>query len=123
MSITAAEFKIRFPEFVSESETRIDMFIEDAVVVLNEAYWGAKYNLGLYYYTAHILVLANRTDSGNVGSVAPVSGRSVDGASVSYSTGNMATGGNDGDAWLNSTQYGQRYIALRKNLGVAACDI
>lgn len=122
--ITASEFKIRFPEFVSESNERIDLFIEDAEIILNEAYWGDKYNIGLHYYTAHLLVIANKaSESGNTGSVAPIAGRSVDGVSISYSSGNIGNKINEGDVWLNSTQYGQRYINLRKNLGVAACVI
>lgn len=120
MSIDPASFKIRFPEFDSESDTRIQMFIDDSVVILNPAYWGEKYDLGLYYLTAHILTLANKTAAGSNTLSGPVSGRSVDGSSVSYAT---FTPGDESDQYYMSTAYGQRYLALRKTLGVPACVI
>jgi len=117
MSITAAEFRTRFPEFVSETNPTIDLFVADSVVIINEAYWGTKYDLGLYYLTAHYLTLANRSASGSTASIGAVASKSVDGVSIAYAT---ATPNDGSDAYYNSTAYGQRYLALRKTLGVAA---
>lgn len=115
--ITPAEFKIRFPEFSSEDDTRIQLFIDDSVVILNEPYWGTKFDMGLSYYTAHLLVIGTKTAAGSSGSQGSVTSRSVDGTSVSY--GNSSTG-DTADDFLASTAYGQRYLALRKTLGVPA---
>lgn len=115
--ITPASFKIRFPEFASTDDTRVQLFIDDSVLILNEAYWGVKYDLGLNYLTAHYLAIDAKTSAGNVGSNGQVASKSVDGTSVSYNHAPLA---NQSDAEYASTSYGQRYLSLRKNLGVPA---
>ena len=118
--ITVDLFKIRFPEFSCLPDEQIQMFVDDSADILNEAQWGTKYDLGLYYYTAHLVETGQRTAAGNKGPIAPVSGKAVDGVSISYAVNQP---GEAGDAWLSSTAYGQRYIALRKNLGISAFAI
>lgn len=120
MSITTAEFKIRFPEFISEADPRIELFIADSIIVINEVYWDIKYNLGLYYLTAHYLILANKAANGSATASGAVASKSVDGVSTSYSS---ATPDDESDAYYASTAYGQRYLTLRKTLGVPACVI
>lgn len=117
---TAADFKIRFPEFAAEDDARIELFIADSVTIINEVYWGTKYDLGLYYLTAHYLTLANKTATGAAGSTGTIASRAVDGVSISYVN---TISDNENDAYYASTSYGQRYLALRKTLGVAACVI
>lgn len=114
--ITTAEFKLRFPEFASEDDALIQIYIDDAVVILNEAYWGTRYDLGLYYYTAHTLRLRLNSTASSGATVAQVARKAVDGTSVAYNISPDAPGG----AWLNSTSYGQRYLELRSSLGVPA---
>ena len=120
MSITATNFKIRFPEFAAEVDARIELFIADAAIVINEVYWDTKYDLGLYYLTAHYISLANKSAAGGSGGSGAIASRSVEGVSVSYSN---ATPDDQSDAYYGSTSYGQRYLTLRKTLGVAACVI
>lgn len=115
--ITPASFKIRFPEFASTADARIQIFIDDSVLILNETYWGVKYDLGLNYLTAHYLVLAEKSSAGNTGSNNEVASHTVDGASESF---NNASVDNQSDAYFLSTSYGQRYIQIRNNLGVPA---
>lgn len=117
MSIDVASFKVRFPEFGSVDDARVQFFIDDSVEILNEHYWSCKYDLGLYYHTAHILSLSSKTDSGLSGSSSMVSSKSVDGTSISYSTPSIK---GQSDAYYSSTQYGQRYLSLRETLGIAA---
>ena len=117
MAIDPASFKIRFPEFDSVDDSRIQVFIDDAVLVLNESYWSSKYDLGLYYYTAHSLALATQTEGGNIGSMGLVGSKAVDGTSISYTN---PTPNDQSDAYYLSTLYGQRYIQLRDSLGVPA---
>lgn len=118
--ITTATFKTRFPEFASVDDARIQLFIDDATNILNEAYWSVKYDLGLSYLAAHMLALGEKSSGGATGSNGLVASRSVDGASVSYTN---ATPENSGDAYYMSTTYGQRYIALRRTLQGAAIVI
>jgi len=121
MSIDATTFKVRFPEFSAVANARIDLFIGDAVEVLNEVYWDNKYDLGLYYLTAHYLALASQTEAGNVtGDGGAVASRAVDGTSVSFTT---AQPDNESDAYYSQTAYGRRYLSLRKNLDIPAYSI
>lgn len=120
MAVTPASFKIRFPEFGSVLDARIQLFLDDAGVLLNEAFWGAKYDLGTSYLTAHYLTIGTSTENGASGSIAPVSSRGVDGTSVSYA---QVTSGNVADSFYASTVYGQRYLALRRSLGSGACSV
>lgn len=119
--IDPASFKTRFPEFAAESDPRIQLFIDDSVIILNSVYWGEKYDLGLYYLTAHYLVLANKSEAGSITSAGgAIAGRTVDGVSVTYTT---AQPKNESDAIYMTTTYGQRYLTLRKTLGIPASVI
>ena len=118
--IDPAAVKARFPEFDSIDDSRIQIFIDDAVIILNETYWGEKYDMGLSYLTAHFLALGETTEAGSASSIAPVSARAVDGTSIAFA---QMTPTNEADAMYASTIYGQRYLALRKNLGVPASVI
>ena len=120
MSITAADFKIRFPEFDAEVDARIELFIADSVIIINEVYWDTKYSLGLYYLTAHYIALANKSAAGSSQSVGAIASKAVEGVSVSYA---KHIPDNQSDAYYASTSYGQRYLALRKTLGTIACVI
>jgi len=117
MTIDPADIKARFPEFDTIDDARIQIFIDDAVIILNIVYWGAKYDLGLAYLTAHYLALAGKSEAGSITSVGAIASRAVDGASVGYIN---ATPDNTSDAYYMSTSYGQRYLALRKTLGIPA---
>lgn len=118
MAITPADFKIRFPEFDSVDDSRIQLFIDDSVLILNETYWGTKYDLGLYYLTAHYLTVATRMANGNSDDASSsVTGKAVDGTSVTYGSPVINDGSDD---FYNASAYGKQYLALRKNLGVPA---
>lgn len=118
--IDPASFKIRFPEFATEQDARIQIFIDDSAILLNSVFWGEKYDIGLSYLTAHYLTVANKSEAGSINSIGPMTGKSVDGVSVNFAT---TTTGNASDDFLSSTIYGQRYLAMRKTLGVAATSI
>lgn len=123
MTVTAASFKIRFPEFASVTDARIELFLADALLMLNAAYWGDKYDLGTNYFVAHKLALAIKSEaSGGSGSGAggPVSGKSVDGVSISYA---VRISDNSKEAYYARTSYGLEYWALMKSLPIAAASI
>lgn len=122
MSITLADFRTRFPEFDTVADERVELFIEDAELTLNESHWGAKYNLGLYYLTAHLLAVGGRTStsSGAAGAFSSVASRAVDGTSISY---NQPAIDRLGDSFYMQTAYGQRYINLRDSLRIPAYTI
>ena len=118
-----AGFRARFPEYANDppSDATIQVYLDDALLFVGATPWGEKYNLGVYYYAAHLLTLALKSASGAVGGASgPVSGRSVDGTSVNYATATMTSGS---EAWFNSTTYGQRYLVMRKTLGLIVVTI
>lgn len=117
MSIDPASFKTRFPEFACQSDARIQVFIDDSIVILNETFWADKYDLGLSYLTAHFLVIGEKSEAGSITSNGPISSKSVDGVSITYA---VPTAADMSEAYYSYTTYGQRYLALRKTLGIAA---
>jgi len=120
--VTPTNIKARFPEFDSEDDSRIQVFIDDAGVILNEYHWGDKYDLGVSYYVAHSLAIANRatTSSGSDVVSGRISSKSVDGVSVSY-TDDIGVGG--GSVEFQKTLYGQKFEYLMGTLGVTALVI
>ena len=118
--ITVSDFKTRFSNYSAVADALIQAMIDEAVLILNATYWGNKYDTGLLYYSAHLLTLDLKASAGATGSVGAVSGKSVDGVSVSYS---VPSGGGSNDDWLKSTVYGQRYSALMATLGQAVLSV
>lgn len=123
MTITVSDFKVRFPEFATQDDARIQMFLDDAYLLLNECYWGDHYELGIYYRTAHYLSSAIKTEASGGsggGGGGPVSSKSVDGSSVSYATYSPSS---SDDAFYSSTPYGVTYLSLSSRLPIAAAII
>jgi hypothetical protein len=121
--ITADSFKLRFGNFACYTDEKIQVFIDEAVLILNEIWWGDKYNLGLNYLTAHLLSLSVKEESASNKAVAtsgPISSKSVDGVSVSFSSYSPQ---DEDDAFYMSTTYGQRYLQLRGSLGIPAYTV
>ena len=115
--IYPADFKIRFPEFDTISDARIQIFIDKSILNLDEGLWDARYNEGLYYLTAHFLQLGENTanQGGGSGGTAPLSSKSIGDVSISFATGSI-----DGDssaAYYNSTTYGQEYWRMLMIVG------
>lgn len=97
--------KIIAPELASESDARIELFIDLAKLSVNESVWGDKYELGVAVMTAHLMTMAN---SGGAG-VGPVTSEKVGDLSRSYAAG-------DANDTLMSTAYGKWFVQLRKEL-------
>lgn len=114
------EFKLRFTEFNSVSDDRIQIFIDDALLVLKEDVWGKLYNLGICYLTAHYLALSEDSATGNNSSVSTVASQAVDGTAISF---NSYTPQNSNQEYFLSTQYGQRFYSLIKSLGSMAMSV
>ena len=58
ITITSTDVTNVAAEFSTESQSRIELFIENARLFVNEDFWGAKAKLGIIYYTAHLLKIA-----------------------------------------------------------------
>ena len=118
--ITPTAFKARFPEFSSIDDIRIQIFIDDALLVVNETTWGTLYSIAVYYLSAHYLALSEDSLNGNSGSVGNVSSQGVDGTSISFNT--YSPDNSSQTYWL-STQYGQRFYSMIKSLGAMAFTV
>ena len=107
-TITATEFLTFFDEFKKVPIPKIDAFIGVASIRVNAQVWGAVAKYGTALLTAHMLTM---TGPGGLGS----GGGAVTGESVGDLSRNFATVGEagSGDAQLNTTRYGQDFIALR----------
>lgn len=118
--ITPDDFKLRFQEFACKKNAEVQIFLDDAIIMLNDALWGTKYDLGLSYLTAHYLALSDRSASSNPKAAAtsgPVSAKSVDGVSLAYASHQAE---DDWEAYYSQTSYGQRYLAMMKTLPIVA---
>jgi len=112
--MTAIEFKNRFPEFVNTSDVTIDIYIQDAGIMVTEQKWGQLFNVGVAFLSAHYLTLALKGNSGKSGAVNQVASKSVEGVSVSYTTPQGTTF----EDYFLSTIYGQRYLSLLSQVGL-----
>lgn len=105
--ITAIQLKARFPSaFDSLSDDFLNLIIAEACEVILESKWGASYDRGLLYLTAHLA----STDSapGSSGAAGPVTSKRIGDVSVSY--GSAASVSSSDYA---STTYGRRFLELR----------
>jgi len=106
---TPTNFKVRFPEFNSVDDDRIQLFIDDATATVNANCPNS--DLMITYLTAHLLTVGTQSTDGDASTIKGVASESVGDVSVSYGG---ASGDNPNDNFY-STNYGQRYLDLRKN--------
>jgi len=106
--ITTAEFKVRFPEFVTYDDARIQLFIDDATATVNLNCLNS--DLMIAYLSAHLLVGGTQTSTGDSLPIKAVASQSVGDVSVSYTT---ASGGTASIDFYTGTAYGARYLNLK----------
>lgn len=109
---TPENFRLRFPEFTSQSDEVIGLLQADASLEMGESEdgWLGCYSYCHDYLTAHYLTLRNTQIKGDASSQSGIpTNVSVGGQSVAYAS----TSGNN--TYLNSTSYGQVYT-VRRNL-------
>ena len=74
MAITVEAFRARFPELADPPYTNaiVQLRLDDAMLIVDEARWGRLYELGVYYLAAHEAYLGNqqaKTAGGGGGSL------------------------------------------------------
>jgi hypothetical protein len=120
MTCTPADFKTRFPEFDSVTDARVQLFIDDAELEVDEDRWGDLYDKGVCYLTAHLLYIAEQSSAGQGEGGGPLSTKTV--GDVSLSFGSYLTADSKA-AVFNSTSYGQEYYRLMMMVGMGAVAI
>ena len=111
--VNVADFRTRFPEFLcpdSYPDSRITMFLTDALTDINVDKFGVLAERAQLYLAAHYLSVATGTQQGDAGNVGKIASKSVDSVSVSYGGGGE---GSQADVF-ESTSYGQVYLQLVK---------
>jgi len=117
MAVTPTTFKARYTEFASETDARVQVYITDAELEMDEGRWGDLYDRGLSALTAHLLAIANRNAASSGTGISlggALTSRTV--GSVSVSFGSAPTSGST-EAYLLSTAYGAEYLRLVQIVG------
>lgn len=120
--MTPTEFKTRFPEFTSETDTRVQLFITDADPFFDVERWDTLYSVGVANYVAHKLAVANAQTSGGTG------GALAD-TSVNKKVGDLQIQKSEAallkkmDDPFMATTYGQEYRRLQRLVGMGALSV
>lgn len=114
-------FKDMFEEFSDISDIKIELALDEAMLFVGENeeksynHWQAEknYKYALMYLSAHIIYMNKRSNLGDAEAVnGVVTSKSAGGVSISKSASSKPNF-SDGDMGLESTKYGQKYLALR----------
>lgn len=112
---SVADFQTRFPEFSAVVSDRIQMFLDDAALLMNSPNkWLSFYDVAQLYYAAHFLTAAEATESGDSGVLAPIKEQEVDDVVIKSAISDIKPTAED----LHSTSYGKRYISYRRIITV-----
>ena len=121
MSASVADFRTRFPEFANDTmypSARIQLFLDDAALCINEEIYGDMYNIANCYLAAHDLFLGTQTaaSSANAQKLGPVSSKSAGQVTVARAVGSLDL--SDGDSYYLQTLYGQKFISIRNKVKI-----
>ena len=110
---TLADIRTRFPEFVSISDDRVNLFLGDTELLMSSVdsgKWLDFYDLAQSYYTAHLLYVGMQQAAGDGTVQSPTKKQEVDEVIIEHAvTANTATMDD-----LHSSSYGKRYMQYRK---------
>lgn len=105
------DFTDRFPEFCQVNDTRIQMFLDDAALLMGaDTRWLEFYEVAHAYHAAHLLTVAEFSAMGDSGGIYPVKESEVDDVIIKNAIGDITPTMDD----LYSTTYGKRYISYRR---------
>lgn len=129
MTISAAQFRLDFPEFSDVTlypDTQYAFWYGVSAKMMDATRWGELLDAGSELFVAHQLVLSARAAAEAVNGtppgtqVGPIGSQSVDKVSISFDNASGVEA--DGGHW-NMTSYGTRYLRLAKMIGVGAIQI
>lgn len=109
--MTPTEFKVRYPEFNTETDQRVQLFLDEAIPHLDQARWDDLYVQGLGLYVAHSLALANADVGADIGNETNVK---VGDVSLSKDSSIVKA---QMDNEFYRTTYGQRYWRMAQMVG------
>jgi len=107
---SAADFKERHPTFASVADATVTLMLAEASRSVSTEWSEADYGDAILYLAAHLI--AEEQSGGGLkaaSKVGPIASVKADTVSISY-----AKATSEGDASLNATIYGRRFLALRR---------
>lgn len=108
---TVKSFNIRFPEFCDEDDDRIQLFMDDASLLMADApKWLDFYDVAHEYFSAHLLIIATAQAVGDSGAFAPISKQEVDDVVIEQAVSEVHPTSDE----LLTTSYGKRYWGYRR---------
>lgn len=113
---TAADLKVRFPEFTAVSDTLLDLILAEAQAQVGETWYERDRNPATLYLAAHMLALEGepgRSAGGTSGGVSgPVKRRKVGDVETEFAGFGVSSGGASTDAGYEMTAYGRQFLRL-----------
>jgi len=108
---SVAQFQTRFPEFCTEDDDRVQLFLDDAALVMTSPNkWLSFYDVAQAYLAAHFLAASYATERDDYGVQAPIKKQEVDDVVIE-----QAVNAVDVDLEsVYSTSYGKRYAEYRR---------
>lgn len=110
MTITVAQFKLRFPEFDTVPDARVQLFIDDSVLCFDPNMWGACLDLAQsYFVAANIQIYEVQVNDPSTS--LPITDKTAGQLRVGMAGNALPV--NDSDSLYTSNKYGQKYLSLR----------
>lgn len=121
--MTPTEFKARFPEFSSETDGRVQLFISDVTPLFDQARWDDLYTVGIANLVAHELVVSNEQTAA-AGKISRLANdtltKKVGDVQVTKDTGLL---NRQAENPFMRTSYGQKYLQLRRLVGMGGVAV
>jgi hypothetical protein len=110
MAVTPASIKARYPEFVSVSDDRVQVFIDEATLQVNPSFFNAATDLATTKLTAHIMSRAiTQEEDGGSSDLGNIADMRLGQSQVSFDSALIER---SADNEYLSTPYGVEYYAL-----------
>jgi len=105
-------FTVRFPEYCGEDSDRVQMFLDEATLIMAEdnGRWLDVYEVAHDYLAAHLLYMAETTASGDGAALGPIKKQEVDDVIVEMAVTSAPFSAES----LYSTSYGKQYLMYRR---------
>lgn len=116
---TAASIKAAFPEFAAVADPVVNMAISEAGLAVDQTWPESAFNLAYSLYAAHLLRSQGQGTSAQAQAISGAPAglkmrKSGDTVEEFFGSATSGSGAVSGDAWLSTTDFGQRFLGLRK---------
>lgn len=121
MASSIATLKALAPQYASEPDDTLEVFLSMAAEQMDAEAWGTLYEQGAAYLAAHLLTLRDRGQqaAGHGGAAGAVTSVSEGDQSIGYAGGG-STAQTPTEEALSSTTYGEQFLQLRGQLASTA---